>query len=168
VKTFKSTHVVNAERMMHAALHPWWKRGEWFLCPMAIINEAWKQVRVEWPDHEASPEKWDAAYARMEQWGRARHAATTSPVPAPEPARPRRKPAPELNMRARLGLILPPTREEIHAAAKKPGGFTRVMLAEWGVPWPPPAGWIDRLEFRRATIERKMARQAAARPTPPV
>lgn len=69
-----------------------------------------------------------------------------------------------VNMRAKLGLILPPTREEVMAKwPKAAGGHTRNQLADWGVDWPPTLGWIDRLEFRRATIERKMARQAAGR-----
>ena len=30
---------------------------------------------------------------------------------------------------------------EIEAGRSPAGGFTRKQLAEWGVPWPPPAGW---------------------------
>lgn len=35
--------------------------------------------------------------------------------------------------------------EEIEAARTPRGGFTRAQLAEWGVPWPPPRAWRDRL-----------------------
>lgn len=37
------------------------------------------------------------------------------------------------------------TREEIEAGRTPKGGFTKAQLAEWGVPWPPPAGWMDAL-----------------------
>lgn len=37
------------------------------------------------------------------------------------------------------------TRAEIEAA-KKHGGWTRDVLARWGVPWPPPRGWRRELE----------------------
>ena len=66
-----------------------------------------------------------------------------------------------LNIRAQLGLILPPTRDEI-TQARKDTGWTQATLAEWGVPWPPPAGWIDNLQRRRVAILAKKARQAAA------
>jgi hypothetical protein len=39
-----------------------------------------------------------------------------------------------------------PTREEIAAACKGPGGFTKRRLASWGVGWPPPHGWRAKLE----------------------
>jgi len=38
-----------------------------------------------------------------------------------------------------------PTREEIEAARSPKGGFTKETLARWGVPWPPPKGWMDAL-----------------------
>ncbi|MGH3974674.1 MAG: hypothetical protein ACRDS9_15290 [Pseudonocardiaceae bacterium] len=34
-----------------------------------------------------------------------------------------------------------PTAEEIDAARTAKGGWTREILAQWGVPWPPPKGW---------------------------
>lgn len=37
------------------------------------------------------------------------------------------------------------TEEQIEAGKSLNGGFTRRQLAEWGVPWPPPAGWKQRL-----------------------
>lgn len=37
------------------------------------------------------------------------------------------------------------TREEIEAARSPAGGYTRAMLAAWGVPWPPPRGWQQAL-----------------------
>lgn len=38
-----------------------------------------------------------------------------------------------------------PTAEEIDAARTAAGGWTRETLAGWGVPWPPPSGWRNRL-----------------------
>jgi len=35
--------------------------------------------------------------------------------------------------------------EEIEAAKTEKGGWTRAQLALWGVPWPPPKGWKERL-----------------------
>lgn len=37
------------------------------------------------------------------------------------------------------------TEAEIEAGKSPKGGYTREQLAEWGVPWPPPRGWKDRL-----------------------
>jgi len=37
------------------------------------------------------------------------------------------------------------TREEVEAGRSAAGGFTRAQLAAWGVPWPPPAGWLQAL-----------------------
>jgi HNH endonuclease len=37
------------------------------------------------------------------------------------------------------------TREEIERHRTPNGGFTRATLAGWGVPWPPPKGWMARL-----------------------
>lgn len=37
------------------------------------------------------------------------------------------------------------TLEEIEAGRSKKGGFTRATLAKWGVPWPPPKGWMEAL-----------------------
>lgn len=52
-----------------------------------------------------------------------------------------------------------PTAAEIEAAKSPRGGWTRAQLAEWGVPWPPPKGWKQRL-LRQASI----AGQAATGP----
>lgn len=38
-----------------------------------------------------------------------------------------------------------PNEEEILAARTAQGGWTKAQLAEWGVPWPPPEGWKERL-----------------------
>jgi hypothetical protein len=34
-----------------------------------------------------------------------------------------------------------------HAAprVRRPNGYTRAKLAEWGIPWPPPKGWRKKL-----------------------
>lgn len=37
------------------------------------------------------------------------------------------------------------TREEIEAGRSEKGGWTKETLANWGVPWPPPKGWKDKL-----------------------
>jgi hypothetical protein len=37
------------------------------------------------------------------------------------------------------------TEQEILEARTKRGGWTREILARWGVPWPPPNGWKDAL-----------------------
>lgn len=37
------------------------------------------------------------------------------------------------------------TEKEIEAGKSPAGGFTKKQLAEWGVPWPPPAGWRQAL-----------------------
>lgn len=37
------------------------------------------------------------------------------------------------------------TAAEIEAAMTKKGGWTRETLAGWGVSWPPPKGWRDKL-----------------------
>lgn len=38
-----------------------------------------------------------------------------------------------------------PTPSEIEAARTPRGGWTRETLAGWGVPWPPPRGWLKAL-----------------------
>jgi hypothetical protein len=35
--------------------------------------------------------------------------------------------------------------EDITAAQTPAGGWTRATLAQWGVPWPPPHGWRERV-----------------------
>lgn len=35
------------------------------------------------------------------------------------------------------------TRDEIDAGRSEKGGFTKKQLAQWGVPWPPPSGWME-------------------------
>lgn len=43
-------------------------------------------------------------------------------------------------------IVSPPTTiAEIDDARTPRGGWTRDQLKEWGVPWPPPHGWRDRL-----------------------
>lgn len=37
------------------------------------------------------------------------------------------------------------TAEEIEAARSPSGGWSAATLASWGVPWPPPKGWRQRL-----------------------
>jgi hypothetical protein len=39
----------------------------------------------------------------------------------------------------------PRTAAEIEAVRTPAGGWTRVQLEQWGVSWPPPRGWKDRL-----------------------
>lgn len=37
------------------------------------------------------------------------------------------------------------TRDELEQAKTAAGGYTKEQLAEWGVPWPPPKGWKQKL-----------------------
>lgn len=37
------------------------------------------------------------------------------------------------------------TRDEIEARRSERGGWTKATLAEWGISWPPPKGWMDML-----------------------
>jgi hypothetical protein len=51
-----------------------------------------------------------------------------------------------------------PSPAEIEAAKTKAGGWTRATLAKWGVPWPPPAGWRERLARQQhGRVERAAA-----------
>lgn len=54
------------------------------------------------------------------------------------------------------------TMKEIEAGKSKKGGYTRAQLAEWGVPWPPPHGWVNKLlagdEIEPLTIEGSVIR----------
>lgn len=43
------------------------------------------------------------------------------------------------------------TSAEIEAARTPKGGFTRDQLAAWGVPWPPPKGWLKALISKEKT-----------------
>ncbi|MCH4850584.1 hypothetical protein LF907_08270 [Bifidobacterium pseudolongum] len=38
-----------------------------------------------------------------------------------------------------------PSPDEVEAARTPAGGWTKKQLAQWGVPWPPPKGWRERL-----------------------
>jgi hypothetical protein len=37
------------------------------------------------------------------------------------------------------------TKQEIEAELTLAGGYTKATLDKWGVPWPPPKGWKQRL-----------------------
>ena len=37
------------------------------------------------------------------------------------------------------------SRREIEEGRTPRGAFTRETLAKWGVPWPPPSGWIEHI-----------------------
>jgi hypothetical protein len=54
-----------------------------------------------------------------------------------------------------------PSPEEVEAARTPAGGWKRVQLAAWGVPWPPPKGWKGEL------AERWQASRPAGPPAPP-
>lgn len=47
--------------------------------------------------------------------------------------------------RRRRAAPVRPTAEEIEAARTEKGGYNAATLAQWGVPWPPPKGWKQRL-----------------------
>jgi len=38
-----------------------------------------------------------------------------------------------------------PSPNEIEAQRTARGGFTKATLAQWGIEWPPPKGWMERL-----------------------
>lgn len=38
-----------------------------------------------------------------------------------------------------------PSPTEIEARRTPAGGWTKVQLAQWGVPWPPSKGWRQKL-----------------------
>lgn len=48
------------------------------------------------------------------------------------------------------------TKEEIESAMTFRGGWTRAQLAEWGVPWPPPNGWKQRLIHENSNDSNRM------------
>lgn len=51
-------------------------------------------------------------------------------------------------MRQAHGIRMPDgpfTRDFIMASKSPSGGWSRDQLAAWGIGWPPPKGWIDRL-----------------------
>ncbi|WP_157914211.1 DNA cytosine methyltransferase [Methylorubrum populi] len=43
------------------------------------------------------------------------------------------------------GAVLKVSAEQVLAARTPQGGWTKAQLAAWGVPWPPPKGWRERL-----------------------
>lgn len=45
------------------------------------------------------------------------------------------------------------TREEIEAGRSPAGGFTKRKLATWGVPYPPPSGWMEMLMAGDPVVE---------------
>lgn len=48
-----------------------------------------------------------------------------------------------------------PSPEEVEAARTAAGGRPRDQLAAWGVPWPPAAGWKQKLAHQRKAHQRK-------------
>ncbi len=57
----------------------------------------------------------------------------------------RRTPEQEAELAAVLATLPRLSRETIEAGRSPGGGFTRAQLSQWGVPWPPPAGWLATL-----------------------
>ena len=41
-----------------------------------------------------------------------------------------------------------PSPAAVDACKTRAGGWSRAQLAEWGISWPPPQGWKDRLRRR--------------------
>ncbi|WP_436988292.1 hypothetical protein [Streptomyces sp. enrichment culture] len=54
-----------------------------------------------------------------------------------------------------------PSPDEVEAARTPAGGWTRDQLAAWGVPWPPPAGWRQRLADQWHAARQSPHRDAA-------
>jgi hypothetical protein len=57
----------------------------------------------------------------------------------------RRTPEQAAELAAILAGLPRLTPEEVEAGRSPAGGFTRAQLAAWGVPWPPPSGWLRAL-----------------------
>ena len=57
----------------------------------------------------------------------------------------RRTPEQAAELAAILAGLPRVRREEVEAGRSPAGGFTKKQLASWGVPWPPPAGWLHAL-----------------------
>jgi hypothetical protein len=57
--------------------------------------------------------------------------------------------ADELQTRCLKSMFVRLTRELVHAGKSAGGGWSKEQLALIGVPWPPPKGWVGRLEGRR-------------------
>ncbi len=57
----------------------------------------------------------------------------------------RRTPEQEAELAEVLAQLPRLTREEVEAGRSPAGRFTRKQLAAWGVPWPPPSGWLRTL-----------------------
>jgi hypothetical protein len=57
----------------------------------------------------------------------------------------RRTPEETAELAAILAGLPRLTPAEVEAGRSAAGGFTRKTIAGWGVPWPPPAGWLRAL-----------------------
>jgi hypothetical protein len=61
--------------------------------------------------------------------------------------------------------------DEIEEHRTQKGGWNRVVLAEWGVPWPPPAGWKHTLLAHgipyNPALNTGVKRQNSSRPSVP-
>ncbi|NBE54721.1 TnsA endonuclease N-terminal domain-containing protein [Streptomyces boluensis] len=75
--------------------------------------------------------------------GRPPERVVSLPTPVPAPDRLASQAGPELAV-----ACVVPSPEEIEGARTPAGGWTREQLAAWGVPWPPPKGWKERLIAR--------------------
>ena len=56
-----------------------------------------------------------------------------------------RTPEQEAERIAVLASLLRASLAEIEAGRSPRGGWTKKQLAQWGVPWPPPSGWLAAL-----------------------
>ena len=56
-----------------------------------------------------------------------------------------RTPEQEAELAVVLAMLPRMSAAEVEAGRSAAGGFTRAQLAAWGVPWPPPAGWLRTL-----------------------
>lgn len=60
-----------------------------------------------------------------------------------------------------MGRVTMPSPDEVEAARTLAGGWTRDQLAAWGVPWPPPKGWRQRLADQWHAAQQEPHRNAA-------
>jgi len=52
-----------------------------------------------------------------------------------------------------------PNKQEIEQAKTANGGYTRTQLAKWGVDWPPPKGWKQKLIKQHEEWQTEKARK---------
>lgn len=109
-----TSYLANYEMLIHAALGPWRKKGEWFACPPEIARTAWAQVMAGRPDRPTSPQAWEAAHLKLIGWGIDHEAKHPKPAPPP-PA----------------GVHIPPFGPPILITSRRSGSQQRKAPTTW-------------------------------------